>query len=69
LRKEKEKMKEEIIATCPFVKCGKVIFRKLRADIETDKKTVIDFITICPHCHNKVKIIINLDIKTNPVYD
>jgi len=59
----------EIIAVCPYAKCGKVIFRKLRAEIETDKKRIIVFDTICPHCHNKVRVIINLDIKTEPIYE
>lgn len=59
----------EIIAVCPYVVCNKVIFRKLRAEIETQKKELFEFSTICPHCKNKVKIKIGIDIKTSPEHE
>ena len=44
---------------CPH--CGKVIWRDAEINIK-DGKDRIEFKTICPHCHNLIKIVVGAEI-------
>jgi hypothetical protein len=56
-----------LIATCPYINCNKVIFRKMVAVVKVDTPHVFDFMTICPHCSNGVKVNISFNIQTKAV--
>lgn len=58
----------ELLAVCPYIKCGKVIFRKAEIEVKTASPPIISWQTMCPHCKNKVKITFTTDITVNPIW-
>lgn len=60
----------EIIATCPYRKCNKSIFRNGELKLAVDIKNPLIFLadTKCPNCGNLVKLSVEIRAKTEPVY-
>jgi len=58
---------KEIVVFCPYFRCQKVLFRKATLDIETDKKNVMSYETLCPHCREKVRMWIGVDAKAEAI--
>lgn len=54
------------MAICPYFKCKKIIFKQTSLDIETVKPDIVEFLMMCPHCHEKVKVKITAQIQTKP---
>jgi len=59
---------KEIMTICPYMKCKKVIFREGEVDIQSKKADIFSFITICPHCKNKIRIKLGIITKAEPIF-
>lgn len=57
-------MRKQIIAHCPYVSCGKIIFKEARIEF-ADTANVLEMKTLCPHCRGMVKIRIGVNIETS----
>jgi len=58
-----------MLAVCPFVKCGKIIFRRAVVISNTENENILEFTTMCPHCKSKVKIKVGININVQPLWD